>query len=269
MSSKVIFLSHIHEETELAILFKDALETEFAGFVDVFVSSDGVSIPAGANFLKRIENGLVNCVGAIYLISPVSVQRNWINFELGAVWIRNIIDAHASTNEIPILPLCHSGMTPGRLPLPLNNLNGVLGSEASQLDFSFRSLQSAVGGKGKLKTDFDELALRTLAFEQQYTLGDNLKALLKLLGAALDTLVAHFKILPSNVFSTVDFGFVDNDLIKTVMLYEAEGLKGHIRVKVNSVGLAFGAKGAVTGGDLQIDISAALVQQFEALLLKI
>ena len=85
MADKLIFLSHIHEESSLALLVKQALENEFSGFVDVFVSSDGTSIPAGANFLKRIEDGLVSCIGAIYLISPNSVKRNWINFELGAV----------------------------------------------------------------------------------------------------------------------------------------------------------------------------------------
>ncbi|PTP70076.1 hypothetical protein CWO23_12785, partial [Vibrio splendidus] len=91
MNSHQLFLSHIHEERDLAVLIKTAIEEEFSGFVEVFVSSDGTSIPAGSNFLKRIEDGLVNCIGALYLISPVSVKRNWINFELGAVWIRNAI----------------------------------------------------------------------------------------------------------------------------------------------------------------------------------
>ncbi|MFP9135476.1 hypothetical protein ACLKZ8_21145 [Shewanella algae] len=78
--NKQIFLSHIHEERDLALLIKEAIENEFSGFIEVFVSSDGMSIPAGSNFLKRIEDGLVNCIGAIYLISPISVKRNWINF---------------------------------------------------------------------------------------------------------------------------------------------------------------------------------------------
>src|SRR6478609_9608851 len=89
--AKLIFLSHIHEETELAQIIQAAIEDEFSGFVKVFVSSDGKSIPSGSNFLQRIEEGLINCVGAIYLISHSSLKRNWINFELGAVWIRNII----------------------------------------------------------------------------------------------------------------------------------------------------------------------------------
>ena len=142
MANKLIFLSHIHEEKALAVLVKQALEEEFSGFVDVFVSSDVSSIPAGSNFLKKIEEGLVNCIGAIYLISPVSVKRNWINFELGAVWVRNVISIRGGNAEIPTLPMCHSGMVPGNLPAPLNNLNAISGNKASQLEFAFRSLQT-------------------------------------------------------------------------------------------------------------------------------
>lgn len=169
--------------------------------------------------------------------------------------------------EIPILPLCHSGMTPNQLPTPLNNLNGISGNQASQLDFAFRSLQFAVSGRGKLKTDFDALAMRTIAFERQYTLGDNVKNLLKLLGGALDILVAHFKNLPPSTFSTVDCGFVDNDTIKKVLAYEKNELNGHIRVKVDNVGLVFSTTGAISGGQLKIEISAALMQEFGELLL--
>ena len=158
MPDKLIFLSHIHEEREMALALKKAIESEFAGFVEVFVSSDGTSIPAGANFLKRIENGLIECIGAVYLISPTSVKRNWINFELGAVWARNAASVKTSGPEIPTLPFCHSGCTPGNLPMPLNNLNAIQANQSAQLEFAFRSLQSAVGGKGALRTDFDQLA---------------------------------------------------------------------------------------------------------------
>ena len=130
-AGRLAFLSHIHEESELAILIKKSLEDEFSGFVDVFVSSDGLSIPAGANFLKRIESSLSDCCAALYLISPQSVKRHWISFELGAVWIRNAIHIRESLAEIPTIPICHSGMTPGTLPPPLNNLNAIVASKAA------------------------------------------------------------------------------------------------------------------------------------------
>lgn len=177
MSNKVIFLSHIHEEKELAILLKEAIESEFSGFIDVFVSSDGVSIPAGSNFLKRIEDGLINCIGAIFLLSPYSVNRNWINFELGAVWVRNAISQNNGGVNIPALPFCHSGIVPATLPQPICNLNGITASNSSELEFAFKSLQAAVGGKGKLRTDFDELARNIIIFVNKYTIQDSLKTI--------------------------------------------------------------------------------------------
>lgn len=182
MADKVVFLSHIHEERVLAGHIKGAIEDEFSGFVDVFVSSDGVSIPAGANFLRRIEDGLVNCIGAIYLISPKSVNRNWINFELGAVWIRNAISQRNGGNEIPAIPICHSGIEPSGLPSPINNLNAVRANETAGLRFALTSLQAAVGGRGNLKTDIDALIAKILKFEQYYTVDANISIALEAMG---------------------------------------------------------------------------------------
>ncbi|HFF5965469.1 TPA: toll/interleukin-1 receptor domain-containing protein [Stenotrophomonas maltophilia] len=194
---KLLFLSHIHEERELALVFKQALEDEFSGFVDVFVSSDGVSIGAGANFLKKIEDGLVSCIAGIYLISPYSVKRNWINFELGAVWIRSAIAVRSGDKEIPALPLCHSGSSPGSLPAPLNNLNAVDANQATRLEFAFRSIQAAVGGRGNLKTDFDALAEKVRRFEHAYTLEANLVKLTQMI------------MVPSTIRNFVEFAEKD------------------------------------------------------------
>jgi hypothetical protein len=267
MADKLIFLSHIHEESALARLVKEALENEFSGFVDVFVSSDGTSIPAGANFLKRIEDSLVGCIGAIYLISPASVKRNWINFELGAVWVRNIMHLREGKSEIPTLPVCHSGSTPGGLPAPLNNLNGIVANQASQLEFAFRSLQSAVGGKGVLKTDFDSLAGQIIAFEHQYTLGANLKKLLSLLAGDKRLLVQHCEQQPAGTYTTIDCGFIDTNIIQTIKAFESNELKGIIQVAVDMPGMAFGPLGAVNGAQIKIGVPVSLVLQFKDLLL--
>lgn len=263
MADKLIFLSHIHEEKDLALLVKLALESEFSGFVEVFVSSDGTSIPAGSNFLKRIEEGLVCCIGAIYLVSPVSVKRNWINFELGAVWVRNVMNLRAGNVEIPTLPMCHSGITPGALPPPLNNLNGVLANQASQLEFAFRSLQMAVGGKGALKTDFDALAVKIAAFEQQYTLGANVTRLLSLLGVDRRLVVEHCEQQSPGVITTLDCGFVETSIVQSIKAMEANELKGHITVTVTTPGMAIGANGAVNGAQVKIGIAVSLVVKFK------
>lgn len=172
--AQLIFLSHIHEEKELAQIIQTAIEEEFAGFVEVFVSSDGKSIPAGANLLNVIEEGLVNCVAAIYLISPYSLKRNWINFELGAVWIRNVTSLSKKKAAIPTIPICHSGAKVSALPAPLSHLNAIQGNLSASLEFAFTSIQTAVGGRGRLKCDFVQLASQVKKFEDQYTIGDNL-----------------------------------------------------------------------------------------------
>ncbi|MDE4910366.1 toll/interleukin-1 receptor domain-containing protein [Methylobacterium sp. 092160098-2] len=182
MAEKTIFLSHITEEKELATLFQEAIENEFSGFVKVFVSSDGLSIPAGTNFLQKIEEGLIDCIGAAYLISPISVKRPWINFELGAVWIRNAIAQRSGAAEIPVLPICHSNMGFRNLPQPIGNLNAIIASQPSQLRFAFTSLQRAVGGRGSLRTNFDQLALDISRFELKYTVSDKLRKLIQMIG---------------------------------------------------------------------------------------
>ncbi|MCK4501226.1 toll/interleukin-1 receptor domain-containing protein [Candidatus Babeliales bacterium] len=267
MANKMLFLSHIHEEKDLAIIIKDALEIEFSGFVDVFVSSDGTSIPPGSNFLKRIEEGLVNCIGALYLISPESVKRNWINFELGAVWIRNVISLRDEKPEIPTLPICHSGISPSKLPSPLNNLNAISANQSSQLEIGFQAIQTAVGGKGELSTDFDALAVQVQEFEQEYTIGANLHRLLSSIFGDMKKLVDHCKEQDINSSTTLQCGFVTTSIVQMAKSYESKELAGYIKVSVDKSGTTFGPQGAVNGAELTITIPVKLVLQFKNVLL--
>lgn len=266
MPNKLIFLSHIHEETEMALLLKTAIENEFAGFVEVFVSSDGTSIPAGTNFLKKIEEGLIECVGAIYLISPASVMRNWINFELGAVWIRGVGSERVGGPKIPTLPLCHSGCTPRNLPMPLNNLNAVQANQSSQLERAFHSIQSAVGGGGALRTDFDQLVLQVTSLERQYMLGVHLKEVLSLLTGDIEKLIQHCEEQPENSNATVQFGFIEQSIIDKLLGYAAGALKGDIEVKIDKPGLSMGPAGAINGAEISIIVPVSFVLMFKDML---
>lgn len=267
--AELIFLSHIHEEAELAKLIQNAIENEFSGFVEVFVSSDGKTIPSGSNFLKRIEDGLTNCIGAIYLISPFSVKRNWINFELGAVWIRNSMSVNSGGKEVPTIPFCHSGITPSKLPMPLTNLSSILANNSSNLELAFKSIQTAVGGKGKLKTDFDELAKNIIDFEKTYTLGDNVVKLFKSLGinnTQINQVIAQCKTLPKGIFMKMPLGMRDQSLIKDLYSLQKNELNGYLTVNQTSSGMGFGTQGAITGGDVEIEVSRDLIVDFEKLL---
>lgn len=238
---------------------KTAIEEEFSGFVDVFVSSDGTSIPRGSN-----EQGLMNCAGAIYLISPASVNRNWINFELGAVWIRNVISLSAEKQPIPAIPFCHSGLRPGELPVPLNNLNGIVATEASQLENAFQSLQASVGARGKLKTDFDALAASVIEFERKYTLGDNLAKMLAL-GCPKDErikVIEHAQLHQNSPAVTLGFGQLDMKKVSAIKELEQTSLKGVIATKIDASGTTFGPEGSHNVANLQVAIDPKLIIEF-------
>ncbi len=266
MADKMVFLSHIHEERELAGHIKAAIEEEFSGFVDVFVSSDGISIPAGSNFLRRIEDGLVNCIGAIYLISPKSVNRNWINFELGAIWIRNAISLRSGGKEIPALPMCHSGIEPSNLPNPINDLNAVRANETAGLRFALTSLQAAVGGRGNLKTDIDALVAQVSAFEKSYTIDANILRALEALGigpAELASLRAWMHTIsstpPRPEFITFDDMVVDSYPAPVLYNLTEGALKGFLLIEIKASVMGFRGGKPVNGPSLRVQfLSSAL-----------
>lgn len=154
----IVFISHITEEKELAYELKKLIEFNFLGMLDVFVSSDEASISAGSKWLNDITVSLKNCSSEIILCSPESVKRPWINFEAGAGWIR----------DIPVIPLCHSGMEPSLLPIPLNMLQAARISEISSLKLIFPVLAESIGSKTP-NIDLTNFISSTKEFEDKYT----------------------------------------------------------------------------------------------------
>lgn len=114
-SSMKIFVSHIHEEAKIAKVLKEWIESTFSGTISVFVSSNIKNIPAGTKWFTEINNALRSSSIFIVLCSPSSLSRPWINFETGCAWIK----------QVPILPLCHSGITKNELPSPLSIFQGI------------------------------------------------------------------------------------------------------------------------------------------------
>jgi len=135
MGKSLIFISHIFEEKEIALELKNLIEAEFLGMIEIFVSSDSDSISLGENWLNKILNALKRCVIEIVICSPKSVDKSWINFEAGAGCIR----------DIPVIPLCHSGMEPADLPFPLKLLQAATATEESSLKQVFPILARAIG----------------------------------------------------------------------------------------------------------------------------
>lgn len=111
MNKPTIFISHINEEKEISIALKEFLEKKFLKTVNVFVSSHEESIRLGDDWLNIIKKSMKDCKLTIVICSPISISRPWINFEAGAGWVK----------DIPVIPFCHSGLTPSKLPVPINS----------------------------------------------------------------------------------------------------------------------------------------------------
>jgi hypothetical protein len=157
-SKAVVFLSHIDEEKEIAYEFKALIENAFLGMIDVFVSSNAQSVAMGQHWLDEVTRALKECRIEIILCSPRSVTKPWINFEAGAGWIR----------DIPVVPLCHSGMEPSRLPTPLNLLQGANLNDMPGLKLVFPVLANAIGANVP-NIDLSEFVLKVQDFETRYT----------------------------------------------------------------------------------------------------
>lgn len=182
MDKRLVFISHITEEKEVALAFKDLIESSFLGMIEVFVSSDEDSIRMGQKWLDQISTALKTCAIEIVLCSPKSIHRPWINFEAGAGWVR----------DIPVIPLCHSGIEPSKLPMPLNLLQAAKANEISSLQLIFPVLAQAIGANTP-NTDFSEFIARVIEFEACYTFWDSCNSSFKVLNEFSPAIIPALK----------------------------------------------------------------------------
>jgi|HubBroStandDraft_4_1064222.scaffolds.fasta_scaffold238243_1 hypothetical protein len=110
METIPVFLSHITEDKALAGYLQARIRRDFLKAIDVFVSSDGVSIEAGSDWLQSLRPALDRAKCVVVLCSPQSVTRPWVNFEVGAAWLKGL----------PIMALCHGGLEPAQLKPPFS-----------------------------------------------------------------------------------------------------------------------------------------------------
>jgi hypothetical protein len=107
-----IFLSHISEESAMAIrlrrLFKEVLSAD----MPIFVSSDYESIPSGEPWYQKILQGLSQVEGIVSLLSPASLPRPWINFEAGI----------GVGPEAKVMPLVWRGLQKGDVGMPVGHV---------------------------------------------------------------------------------------------------------------------------------------------------
>lgn len=128
-------------------------------------------------WLDSIIQALNECAVEVMICSPNSVGRPWINFEAGAGWIR----------DVPVVPLCHSGMQRDALPVPLNMLQAANAVDPLDLERIFAVFAEAIGA-AKPNIDFTEFIERVRTFEEKYTFWDMYNAAF----SQLDSLSSEF-----------------------------------------------------------------------------
>lgn len=136
-TKQLVFISHIEEEKQVASALKELVESVFLGMIETFIASDPNSIEMGTKWLDMITSALKRCSVEIVIASPASIKRPWVNFEMGGGWIR----------DVPVVPVCHSGLTVPSLPAPLGSLQAAEATNETQLANLFSLLARTLNCK--------------------------------------------------------------------------------------------------------------------------
>jgi hypothetical protein len=152
-----MFLSHITVEAKLADMIKRHLVQDFIGLINVFVSSDSTSIPVGSNWLEEVMKAITNSQMHLVLSSSESVNRPWIHYEAGAARLKGV----------PCVALCHSGLTPEKLPVPLSNSHGIVLTSPDGIKGFYTTIAELIGSNVP-SVDFTSYANEVRSFEKDY-----------------------------------------------------------------------------------------------------
>jgi len=114
-----IFISHIHEDAQIARCLKSFLDEAFLGFFNIFVSSDGASIRAGDNWSSSIEQALTETDLVLAVMTERAKDRRWIYFECGGAYFA----------RKRVVPICCRGFSISELSPPLSWLQAIDGCD--------------------------------------------------------------------------------------------------------------------------------------------
>ncbi|MGV8907278.1 MAG: toll/interleukin-1 receptor domain-containing protein [Acetobacterium sp.] len=137
MEKPTIFFSHSSKDRDAILEIKNKLDKITSGVLNVFMSSDGQSIPLGHNWLHKIEEGLATASIMFVFVTPNSIDSKWIHFEAGFAYSKNIevipvgIGIDIVMLEAPLSILQGFNITSGE---SLNNLVSVV-NKKYQLNF--------------------------------------------------------------------------------------------------------------------------------------
>lgn len=134
-----LFISHAVTDEPIASIIKAEIDRVFARGVNVFASSIPGTVRPGSDWLRSIRDNLDTASAVAVLITPVSINRPWIWFEVGASWSRMEADAGR------IYPLCVPEIDLGELPEPLSRLQALSLGKADHIKQFFQALVDQFG----------------------------------------------------------------------------------------------------------------------------
>src|SRR5258706_2295119 len=114
MPKPIVFFSHSSKDRMSLVRIKELFVTKTGGSIDVFLSSDGQSIPLGRNWVHSIEEALDNAKLMVVFASPNAIRSNWLYFESGIAYAK----------KIRVIPVGFLGVDLSQLAPPLSLLQG-------------------------------------------------------------------------------------------------------------------------------------------------
>lgn len=155
MNKPTVFFSHSSKDRDLLIGIKKYLTEKTGNSVSIFVSSDGQSIPLGRNWVHKVQESLEIAQVMFVFISPDSMSSQWIHFEAGYAYSKNI----------KVIPVGIDGIDLGRLPPPISLLQGFNITSSDGVNNIIAIINSEFGLA--FKEDFDQCQYERLFIENR------------------------------------------------------------------------------------------------------
>lgn len=114
MGKPTVFFSHSSRDEKPLARLKELFVEKTGGSIDVFLSSDGQSIPLGRNWVHRVQEALSETELMVVFVSPSSMHSGWMFFEAG----------FAYSKDIRVVPVGFLGIDLNNVPPPLGLLQG-------------------------------------------------------------------------------------------------------------------------------------------------
>jgi hypothetical protein len=209
----LIFVSHSHEDKELIPPIKKALQKVFAKSLDLFATSRPDAIPKGSKWMDEIEKKLDHAKYVFVLITPRSVYRPWLWFELGYTWKQPV------TKFSLVL-----GLDQSDLPRPIADLQSVPLADAEHLKELFVQMNEKLETKTGVEDQFGKAS--TALAKQMETLKSSLPTPSSSgdfqvdLKIVLETLVKQGSLTPTALDVFTNYGLLPQAII--------EALKGYV-----------------------------------------